>query len=430
MKTTFVGIGSGAIQLGLWAYYAFLEGAQIVLSEVDARKVEDIRTNKGFYAVNIACIDRIVPVRIGPVRIFNPNVPVDRERIVQAVAEASDIVTAVPSTSFYERGGIVQILKDGLCDGRTPVTIYASENQVGAAKALERLVYKSSKPDHVQFCETVIERMGGAHTDERLIHDLNLERVTPLSDHALLVEDFDKIITSLNEMPARYGYQTLFRRFTPARHIHVYQELKLLGHNAVHFVLGSIGKLKGYTYMSEYNGDPDYKHIGYNALLYETAPWFTTKHKASGEPVATDQGFKDWTLQLMRRIANPFLYDPVDRVVRDPLRKLQWNDRLTWSMREALNAGVEPKRHALGAAAAALLCCSGGFTANGSSRFAEMSRESALRTLETIWGADAEPVTTASLLRLIGEAVDVVLEWKRMGDPLGDPVLLTKKNEL
>jgi mannitol-1-phosphate/altronate dehydrogenase len=51
-------------------------------------------------------------------------------------------------------------------------------------------------------------------------------------------------------------------------------------------------------------------------------------------------------------MTNPYLRDTVDRVGRDPQRKLGWDDRLTGTMRVALRYGTEPWRYAVGAAAA------------------------------------------------------------------------------
>ena len=39
-------------------------------------------------------------------------------------------------------------------------------------------------------------------------------------------------------------------------------------------------------------------------------------------------------------MVNPFLRDPVDRVTRDPARKLGWEDRLVGSMLLATEAGI------------------------------------------------------------------------------------------
>jgi mannitol-1-phosphate/altronate dehydrogenase len=49
---------------------------------------------------------------------------------------------------------------------------------------------------------------------------------------------------------------------------------------------------------------------------------------------------------------NPYLRDQVARIIRDPRRKLSWNDRLIGTMRLALSQGVEPVRFATGTKAA------------------------------------------------------------------------------
>jgi mannitol-1-phosphate 5-dehydrogenase len=56
-------------------------------------------------------------------------------------------------------------------------------------------------------------------------------------------------------------------------------------------------------------------------------------------------------------MVNPFLRDPVERVTRDPARKLGWNDRLIGSMVLAAQAGVVPTHLARGASIALDLLC-------------------------------------------------------------------------
>ena len=51
-------------------------------------------------------------------------------------------------------------------------------------------------------------------------------------------------------------------------------------------------------------------------------------------------------------MTNPYLHDKIERVCRDPVRKLGYDDRIFGTMRSALAAGVVPHIMALGAAAA------------------------------------------------------------------------------
>ena len=52
------------------------------------------------------------------------------------------------------------------------------------------------------------------------------------------------------------------------------------------------------------------------------------------------------------RMTNPWLADRVERIIRDPRRKLAGGDRLFGTMRVCLSQGIEPRTLALGAAAA------------------------------------------------------------------------------
>ncbi len=51
-------------------------------------------------------------------------------------------------------------------------------------------------------------------------------------------------------------------------------------------------------------------------------------------------------------MTNPFLNDRVERIIRDPRRKLGYGDRFFGTMREALRQGIRPSLLARGAAAA------------------------------------------------------------------------------
>ena len=65
-----------------------------------------------------------------------------------------------------------------------------------------------------------------------------------------------------------------------------------------------------------------------------------------------EEGFEAYAEDLLARMVNPFLRDPVERTTRDPKRKLDWNDRLIGSLLLAAETGVVPCRLARGASIA------------------------------------------------------------------------------
>jgi mannitol-1-phosphate 5-dehydrogenase len=113
------------------------------------------------------------------------------------------------------------------------------------------------------------------------------------------------------------------------------------------------------------------------------------KRHAGVDPLFTPAGWRAYAEDLLARMANPHLRDRVERVIRDPRRKLGWDDRLIGTMRLALEAGVTPGRFALGAAAAA--------------KFLD-SRKPVADQLNEIWVGTDSPVVKAQLIRLIAEA--------------------------
>ena len=73
---------------------------------------------------------------------------------------------------------------------------------------------------------------------------------------------------------------------------------------------------------------------------------------AAMDALFTEAGYRAYVDDLMIRMVNPYLRDRVDRIIRDPRRKLGWDDRLVGTMRRVLEAGIEPDRYARGARAA------------------------------------------------------------------------------
>ena len=66
----------------------------------------------------------------------------------------------------------------------------------------------------------------------------------------------------------------------------------------------------------------------------------------------TPAGYAAYADDLLQRMTNPHLRDSIERVGRDPRRKLGWHDRLVGTMRVCLTQSVASPRFAMGAAAA------------------------------------------------------------------------------
>jgi mannitol-1-phosphate 5-dehydrogenase len=108
-------------------------------------------------------------------------------------------------------------------------------------------------------------------------------------------------------------------------------------------------------------------------------------------------------------MTNPHLLDTVERVGRDPQRKLGWDDRLIGVLRTALSQGVQPRRYALGAAAALAAL-------DPSIRTQENVDVAAL--LDPLWqGAHVDGAERHAVLSLIADGWRALRAWLAQGTP-------------
>jgi mannitol-1-phosphate 5-dehydrogenase len=412
-SSTFVGFGFGAIQAGLFLYEASRSGnfQRLVVAEVVPEVVEALRRAKGKYRVNIAGRSGVEAHEVSGVEILNPLVPEDARRLEEALAEASEIATALPSVAFYQKGAptaagfIARALQRKTSDERLPrCVVYTAENDNHAAEVLFELCereWQCGSPNEApksvpcpapalcpggQILNTVIGKMSGVVTDPQQIV---AEKLAPLADgltRAILVEEFNRILITRIEVP---DFQRGIRVFVEKPDLLPFEEAKLYGHNAVHALLGYLAQRKGYRFMSDAVDDSALMALVRAAFIEETGAALIARYHGL-DPLFTTAGYHEYVEDLLERITNPYLRDSVERVTRDTRRKLGWNDRLIGTMRLALDAEIKPRRFALGAAAALETLTPDGSTAG---------------LLEELWpGQDGLPGRKLELIQLLNEA--------------------------
>ena len=187
-KHIFTGFGFGPIQSGLFASEAYAGGRfdRIVIAEVDQRLVSAVSANNGRYAVNIANNDGIEIRHIEGIEIYNPNVAADREKLLDALRQSTEICTSLPSVNYYAMGqySVASLIAQGLQSNTAPATIvYTAENNNHAAEILEEKVTAESNSSFgrpVQFLNTVIGKMSQVITDPRVIAAKGIEPILSL----------------------------------------------------------------------------------------------------------------------------------------------------------------------------------------------------------------------------------------------------------
>jgi len=363
---TFFGFGFGPIQSGLFLREAYRSGNfnRLVVAEVLPDIVQSIRDANGYFSINITCEDYIENERIGPIEIYNPLVQEpDAEKLVEAIAHADEISTAVPSVYAYKSSGaesLHRMLAEGLLKKKKirgpSCVVYTAENHNNAAQILENYISEYiqgpisewGKP-RVQFLNSVIGKMSRIVSDPEEIEHQDLKTVTAMSNRAFLVESFNEIFISKICMDA--SFKRGLDVFVEVEDLAPFEEAKLYGHNAVHALIGYVGKIIGAKRVADALNFPGFMAFVQDAFLHESGEALIRKHRGL-DPLFTRDGFQAYAEDLLKRMANPFLGDRIERIIRDPERKLRWNGRLIGTMRLAVDKGVTPVRFALGSAAA------------------------------------------------------------------------------
>jgi len=422
-QRTFVGFGFGPIQAGLFLHEAYYSGGfrRLVVAEVVEGIVRAVRRAAGRFSVNVARFDRVDPVIIGPVEIENPASASSRDCLVQAVAEAEEIATALPSVRHYvgdAPGSVHRLLAEGLRlkakRGGPRAIIYAAENHNHAAEILEEAVTRQIPPDElvairsrVRFLNTVIGKMSGVVPGASDAEGQRLVPITAGLNRAFLVEEFNRIFISAIHFDSPDG-QPAFRRgitvFEEKEDLLPFEEAKLYGHNATHALAAYLGAVRGVRRIAELKDFPDIMRFLRKAFIEESGAALVRRHTGV-DRLFTESGYREYADDLLARMVNPFLQDSVERVGRDAERKLGWDDRLTGTVRVAIREGLTPRRYAFGIAAAL------------------KDREApAGRSLEPLWSAaNPDPTEQGAVLELVEDARLRLREWIAGGFPELEP---------
>ena len=139
--------------------------------------------------------------------------------------------------------------------------------------------------------------------------------------------------------------------FAEKRDLLPFEEAKLYGHNAAHVLLGYLARRRGLRFIADIASDGALLAYVRAAFLEESGAALIAKHRGV-DPLFSPAGYAAFADDLLARMINPWLRDDIERVTRDPRRKLGWDDRLIGTMRLALRAGIRPERFAVGAALA------------------------------------------------------------------------------
>lgn len=331
-----VQFGAGNIGRGFLGQLFYESGYHTIFVDVIPEVVEAINSEKSYPITIIGEKEyTIIVENISAVLLS------DRDKVVKAIEEADIVATAVGAKGIPE---VASMLAKGIANRLQkpdiiPLNIIICENlpeprQTLYEEIISHLPQNLIKPfeENIGLVEASIGRMVPIMKDKDKQEHPLLVRV---EEYCELPVDKDAF---KGDIPQIKGLK-LCSPFSG------YVHRKLYIHNLTHAVCAYLGRLKGYTYIWESVEDNEIRQIAKNAGI-ESAQAI---NKLDGLPY---KELMEYIEDLLIRYNNRYLGDQIERVARDPIRKLSPGERLIGSATYCLSAGIEPEHIALGIAAA------------------------------------------------------------------------------
>lgn len=335
-KPVIVIFGAGNIGRGFIGQLFSQAGYDVVLIDAVESLVEQLN-QAGEYPLQLVSNESDQTLMIGPVSARSIK---NQNDVNEAILNADIMATAVgvPILPLLA-GPLASALQYRRAQGREdPLDVLVCENKLGAGDYLKNLIAKADSSlsemleNKIGFVETSIGRMVPVLSDAERAANPLLIRSEPYSELPVDASGFK------NEIPA-------IKNIKPFAPFHFYHQRKLFIHNMGHALTAYLGYLSGYSTIDQAIAKPEIRKLVESAMRQVG----TALAKAYNVDFSL---LEEHILDLLNRFGNRKLGDTVDRVGRDPLRKLSGEDRLAGALKFAVEQGFEPFGIASGFAAA------------------------------------------------------------------------------
>lgn len=324
-------IGAGRVGCGALGIALALQGHDLVFA---ARRddIADSINRYGYDVVTKGSVTTRIEIR-GPRAVI-----IGRPEFAHEVSAADQVYTTVrpdnlPSVAPVLAEAILHRIKSGIT---RPLDIFCCENLKNAGSQLERLIftnlpyqYAQEVQDSVGFSSAVSDRVvSNSHKEASGRYIFTSDAMGDVLFDTLQIKgDFEIMppLKGLDNFPACI-------------------EEKLYILNSGHAVCAYLGHMRGYTYIHEAMADEAINHVVVGAML--------EAQRALQSKYGRTLHYGAFINDILASFSNSALMDTIARVGRDPIRKLQADDRLVGPAKLAYRYGFEPTYLMQGCAAA------------------------------------------------------------------------------
>lgn len=328
--------GAGNIGRGFIGKLLADSGVQVIFADVND-SVINLLKSQGCYQVKIVGESVNTVEKVSHVSAVNSK---DEDALIALFNEVDLITTAVGPN-------VLKIISPTLAKGLTvrfnagnhkPLNIIACENMVRGTTFLKEQVFAHLSPEQQAQAEQYVGFVDSA-----------VDRIVP----PVQTDDKDPLLVTVEEFSEWIVDKTQFKGDIPAiqgmeltDNLMAFVERKLFTLNTGHAVTAYYGKAQGHRFIKESIEDENVKAF-VKAVMQESGAVLIKRYGFDPHAHAA------YIEKILKRFANPYLADDVDRVGREPLRKLSYNDRLIKPLRGTLEYGL-PNDNLIRAVAVAL----------------------------------------------------------------------------
>lgn len=305
-----------------------------------------------FADVNETVVNALIERQSYPVKIVGEDCVVEQVNnvtavnstsadIIELIATVDMVTTAVgPTVLKIISKSVAQGIEKRLESGNTaPLNIIACENMVRGTSQLKEMVFEHLSADAKAFAQEHIGFVDSAV--DRIVPPAEEGETDPL---AVTVETFSEWIVDetqfVGDIPAIKGMEC-------TDNLMAFVERKLFTLNTGHLITAYLGVLAGHETIKDSIEDPAI-FADVQAAMQESGEVLIRRYGFDAEAHAA------YIQKILNRFANPYLRDEVDRVGRQPIRKLSPQDRLIKPLNGTIEYGL-PNSHLIKGIAAAFL---------------------------------------------------------------------------
>lgn len=327
---TAVIFGAGSVGRGFIGQLFSESGLQVVFVDVVPEIIEGINRQNSYPHITVSNRGREQTI-ICNVRAVHSA---DEAKVIEAITDARIMATSVGANILPRiAGSLARGLEKRLATGRPPINVLLCENLHGAASFMREQLSAhlaaataTAVLDNTGLLETSIGRMIPVPSEEtRAIHPA----AVCVEPYKFLPYDAKAVKGEMPAVAGLVGDLTVPFAF--------YSDRKLYIHNLGHCLCAYLGEMNGDVFIADAIHRPAIRYLVRAAML-ESALALAAHY---GQAAA---GLVDHIDNLLARFGNRELQDTVERVGRDPARKMAAGDRFLGAFQLACETGG-PKRY-------------------------------------------------------------------------------------